>query len=125
MAVEDDRIGGHVLFSPARAENLGADVDPVGVAPIGVRPATQNEGVGSSLIQRGLEECRKVGVDAVVVLGDPGYYSRFGFERASEYGLGTEYDADEGFMVKPLYEGALDTGDGIVTYQPAVRQAEQ
>jgi len=125
VAVEDDRIVGHVLFSPTHAENQEEDVDLVGLAPVGVRPETQNEGVGSSLIQRGLEECRKVGADAVVVLGDPGYYSRFGFERASEYGLGSEYDAGEGFMVKPLYEGALDTVDGIVRYQPAFRQAEQ
>jgi len=124
VAVEDERIVGHVLFSPARVENQGADVELVGLAPVGVLPENQNEGVGSSLIERGLEECRDAGVDAVVVLGDREYYSRFGFERASDYGLGNEYGADEGFMVKPLHEGALDDVDGIVTYQPEFRQAE-
>lgn len=124
VAVEDERIVGHVLFSPTRVENQGADVELVGLAPVGVLPENQNEGVGSSLIERGLEECRDAGVDAVVVLGDPEYYSRFGFERASDYGLGNEYGADEGFMVKPLHEGALDEVDGIITYQPEFRQAE-
>jgi putative acetyltransferase len=124
VAVEDDRIVGHVLFSPTRVENRKEDIELVGLAPVGVLPEKQNEGVGSSLIQRGLEACREAGVDAVVVLGDPGYYSRFGFERAGEYGLGNEYGADEGFMVKPLHEGALDDVDGIVTYQPEFGLAE-
>lgn len=125
VAVEDDRIVGHVLFSPTSVEDQGEDVELVGLAPVGVLPDNQNEGVGSSLIQRGLEECREAGVDAVVVLGDPGYYSRFGFERASECGLGNEYGVDEGFMAEPLHEGALDGVGGIVTYQPEFRQVEK
>jgi len=124
VAVEDGRIVGHVLFSPTHAENQGEDVELVGLAPVGVLPEKQNEGVGSSLIQQGLSECREVGVDAVVVLGAPGYYSRFGFERASKYELGNEYGANDGFMIKPLHEGALDDVDGIVKYQPEFLQAE-
>ena len=115
---------GHVLFSPTHVEHQGEDVELAGLAPVGVLPENQNEGVGSSLIQRGLEECREAGVNAVVVLGDPGYYSRFGFERASEYGLGNEYGGDEEFMIVPLREGALDDVDGIVTSQPEFRQPE-
>ena len=124
VAVDGDRVVGHVLFSPTRAEHQGENVELVGLAPVGVLPERQNEGIGSALIQRGLEGCREAGVDAVVVLGDPGYYSRCGFERASEYGLGNEYGADEGFMIKPVREGAVDDVDGIVTYQPEFRQAE-
>jgi putative acetyltransferase len=124
VAVEGDRVVGHVLFSPTHVEHQGEDVELAGLAPVGVLPENQNEGVGSSLIQRGLEECREAGVNAVVVLGDPGYYSRFGFERASEYGLGNEYGGDEEFMIVPLREGALDDVDGIVTSQPEFRQPE-
>jgi putative acetyltransferase len=124
VAVENDRIVGHVLFSPTSVANHGENIKLTGLAPVGVLPENQNEGVGSSLIQHGLAECRDAGVDAVVVLGDPEYYSRFGFERANEYGLGNEYGADEGFMVKPLHEGALDNVNGIVRYQPEFQQAE-
>lgn len=125
VAVDDGRVVGHVLFSPVRVENQQEDAELVGLAPIGVLPEHQNDGIGSSLIRRGLEKCREAGVDAVVVLGDPGYYSRFGFERASEFGLGNEYGIDEEFMVKWLRKDALDAVDGIVTYQPEFRQTEE
>jgi putative acetyltransferase len=125
VAVEDDRIVGHVLCSPTSAANQGEDIELAGLAPIDVLPERQNQGVGSLLIRHGLAGCRDAGVDAVVVLGDPGYYSRFGFERASEYGLGNEYGADDGFMIKPLREGALDSVDGVVTYRPAFRHEER
>jgi len=124
VAVANDRIVGHVLFSPTTVDDHGENVELVGLAPVGVIPENRNEGVGSLLIQRGLEKCREAGADAVVVLGDPGYYSRFGFERASEYGLGNEYGVDEEFMVKPLHEGALDDVDGTVAYQPEFQRAE-
>ena len=125
VAVENSQIVGHVLFSPTSVDDQEADVELVGLAPVGVLPEHQNEGVGSSLIERGFGECREAGADAVVVLGDPGYYSSFGFERASEYGLGNEYGADDGFMIKPLNEGALDGVDGIVTYQPEFQQTSE
>lgn len=125
VAVENNRIVGHALFSPTSVASQEENLTLVGLAPVGVLPENQNEGVGSSLIQHGLVECRDAGADAVVVLGDPGYYSRFGFERASEYGLGNEYGADEGFMIKPLTEGVLDNVDGIVTYQPEFQQEEE
>jgi putative acetyltransferase len=124
VAVVDDRIVGHVLFSPTTVDDGGAHVELVGLAPVGVRPENQDAGVGSALIRHGLERCREAGVDAVVVLGAPGYYSRFGFERASEYGLGNEYGVDDEFMVDPLREGALDGVDGVVTYRPEFRQTE-
>ena len=125
VAVENGRIVGHVLFSPTSVVTQGNNATLAGLAPVGVLPENQNEGVGSSLIQQGLAECRDAGVDAVVVLGDPEYYSRFGFERASEYGLGNEYGADEGFMIKPLREGALDDVNGVVTYQPEFQQEDR
>jgi putative acetyltransferase len=124
VAVVNGQIVGHVLFSPTTVGDHGEDAELVGLAPVGVLPEHQYEGVGSLLIECGLEKCRDAGADAVVVLGDPGYYSRFGFERASEYGLGNEYGADEGFMVKPLREGALDDVDGVVRYRPEFRQVE-
>jgi len=125
VAVVDDRLVGHVLFSPVTVADHGATIELAGLAPVGVRPETQGEGVGSALIERGLADCRTAGVDAVVVLGDPGYYSRFGFQRADEYGLDNEYGADNGFMIKPLHDGALDDVTGLVRYQPEFQAAEE
>jgi putative acetyltransferase len=81
-------------------------------------PEFQNRGIGSNLICEGLEECRKAGYDIVVVLGEPRFYARFGFSRASDYGLGNEYDANEHFMALELREGALAKVSGTVRYQP-------
>ncbi|QPV62015.1 N-acetyltransferase [Halosimplex litoreum] len=124
VAVENDRIVGHILFSPVSVDGPNGTATLVGLAPVGVLPDHQNRGVGSSLVERGLAECRDAGVDAVVVLGDPGYYARFGFERASEHGLGNEYGADEAFMAKSLREGALDDVSGTVAYRPEFREID-
>jgi putative acetyltransferase len=123
VAVVDDRIVGHVLFSNVTVGGEGVEL--VGLAPVGVRPDYQHEGIGSSLIRRGIAQCRAAGVDAVVVLGDPEYYARFGFERASDDGLGNEYGADDAFMIKPLHDGALDGVNGVVVYRPEFRAEEQ
>ena len=95
----------------------------VGLAPIGVLPQYQRQGVGSHLIRVGLEACREVTYDAVVVLGEPGYYSRFGFERASDHGSGNEYAGDYEVMVVELRNGAL-TGSCTVRYRPEFGQLE-
>ncbi|MFC7228761.1 N-acetyltransferase [Salinirubellus salinus] len=125
VAVVDGRVVGHVLFSPTTVDGHGEHVELVGLGPVGVLPEHQNAGVGSSLIRRGLAICRAAGADAVVLLGDPGYYARFGFERASDYGLGNEFGADEAFVVRPLHDGALDGVDGVVTFRPAFREATE
>ena len=58
-----------------------------------------------------------------MVLGEPGYYSRFGFQLASDRGFGNEYGADEPFMVAELREGALGRAGGTVRYRPEFREA--
>jgi predicted N-acetyltransferase YhbS len=62
--------------------------------------------------------------EAVLLLGEPGYYSRFGFERASDYGLGNEYGVDEYFMLIELRSGALDGSRGTVRYRPEFGQLD-
>ena len=116
-AEPDGPVVGHVLFSPVRIDGRGSDPPTVvGMAPVGVLPGYQGRGIGSRLIREGLKACAKAGYGAVV-LGEPGYYSRFGFERASGRGLGNEYGADEHFMVAELGSGALDDAGGTVRYR--------
>jgi putative acetyltransferase len=113
------RVVGHVLFSPVELLD-GRGYDPpamAGLAPIAVLPEHQGRGIGSRLMRAGLESCREACYDAAVVLGEPGYYSRFGFERASAKALGNEYGVDEHFMVAELREGALSGVRGTVRYR--------
>lgn len=116
LVVEDDGlVAGHVLFSPVTVgEGRG-----LGLGPMAVVPERQRRGLGSLLVREGLAECRRHGHGVVVVLGHPGFYSRFGFAPASTRGLRCEYDApDEAFLVVELVPGALGARQGLVRYHP-------
>ncbi len=81
---------GHVLFSPVKIDNGGSGIRVVGLAPVAVLPEYHRKGVGSRLIRAGLEACREAAYDAVVLLGEPSYYSKFGFRRARDNDLSNE-----------------------------------
>ena len=82
-----------------------------------VHPSWQGNGVGHRLVDAGLEECRSAGCGGIVVLGHPGYYSRFGFKAASRFGLKSEYEVpDEVFMALELEEGYLSEVSGLIRY---------
>ena len=108
---------GHILFTSI---TLDAGVDVRGLAPMAVLPDRQRSGVGSALVRAGLSACRDDGAEAVVVLGYPAYYPRFGFRPASAFGITSEYDVpDEAFMALELADGALGGASGVVRYSPA------
>lgn len=115
VADDDGQIVGHVLFSPITIDG-DASAGGLGLAPVAVKPDRQHQGIGSKLIGEGLMTCRGKGVPFIVVLGDPAFYHRFGFRRASEVGLGNEYGCDDEFMVIALVPNAIPTAGGLVTY---------
>jgi putative acetyltransferase len=78
-AVDGGHVVGHVLFSRLSVPGLEA----VSLAPLAVLPDRQGQGIGSELVVRGLEICRASAVDAAIVVGEPGYYTRFGFSLAA------------------------------------------
>ena len=124
VATFDNRVVGHILFSPITIVTNPKKTRGLGLAPLAVLPEYQRRGIGSSLVTKGLEECREKGYDIVVVLGDVPYYTRFGFRRASLYGLSNEYNVDENFMALELEKGALNSVSGLVKYQIEFKEAE-
>jgi putative acetyltransferase len=78
VAEQDGVIVGHILFSPVTLDSQ-PDLRIMGLAPMAVAPEHQRSGIGSALVRAGLEQCRQLGYQAVVVLGHPEYYPRFGF----------------------------------------------
>ena len=115
----DGTVVGHILFSPVSLENR-PDLGIMGLAPMAVVPDHQRSGIGSALVRAGLAECRRLGFSAVVVLGHPEYYPRFGFSPSVRYGIRSEYDVpDEVFMALELVPGALREASGTVRYHPA------
>jgi len=117
VAQDGDSIVGHILFSPVALEPLAGTVG-LGLAPVAVLPDHEKHGVGRRLIQNGLAECRAWGAGFVVVIGDPPYYGRFGFEPAEKHGLRSEYGAGDAFMVFELTSGALPPPGTLVKYAP-------
>ena len=120
VAVEDDRVVGHIFFSPVSVESDRTIFTAMGLAPLAVLPEYQNRGVGSLLVWEGLKECLMIGHKVVVVLGHPRYYPRFGFTTAKLKGITCEYDVPEDhFMIAELEPGALGGRQGLVKYHPA------
>ena len=114
VAEENAGIVGHVAFSPVTVNGL--DVAAVGLAPVALLPEFQKQGIGSELIRAGLAACREAGFRIVVVLGEPDFYRRFGFQPAHLVSLGNEYQVRDEFMVLELEPGSLNGLSGLVRY---------
>ncbi len=124
VAEEDREIIGHILFTPVLLAGH-PDLALMGLGPMAIEPKRQRRGVGTALVRRGLELCQARGSVAVVVLGHPEYYPRFGFVTAARYGISCEYDAlEEAFMVVELRPGALRGISGMVAYDEVFDQFE-
>lgn len=112
VAVQDDEVVGHVAFSPVTV--AGTAIGWFGLGPVSVRPERQGAGVGQALIRQGLDCLRRMDAHGCVVLGDQGYYGRFGFaaDRRLRYG-----EAPPEYFLRLSFKEA--TPEGRVVYHPA------
>lgn len=119
VAVQDEQIVGHIMFSPVRIESTEETREATGLGPMAVLPTYQRQGIGSRLVEKGLEVCRERDFTIAVVLGHPTYYPRFGFVPSKPLGIQWEQDVPEDvFMVLALTDNALADVKGIVKYHP-------
>ncbi len=113
-------IVGHVLFSELEVTVDGNAVRAVALAPMAVMPTRQREGIGSRLVRHGLDVLKDRGCEAVIVLGHPDYYPRFGFSAARAAKLAAPFSGPA-FMALELKPGALAGASGTVRYPRAFR----
>ena len=119
VADVDGKVVGHILFSPVSLADR-PHLNVMGLGPMAVAPDHQRCGIGSALVREGLKRCKDVGCRAVVVVGHPEYYPRFGFAPAARHALRSEYDVPaDVFMVVELEAGALIGATGLVRYDDA------
>jgi len=119
VAEDGETIVGHIMFSPVSLSGH-PELNILGLGPMSVAPRHQRKGIGSALVREGLMKCKDLGAGAVIVLGHPWFYPRFGFSPSVDYGIGCEYDVPpEVFMVIELKPGYLRGASGIIKYHPA------
>lgn len=117
VAVDEDQVVGQVLFTEVMV-TPPASSKGVGLAPMAVLPGFQNRGIGTELGHKGLALCRDLGYDFAVVLGHTDYYPRFGFKKASDFGIGNDYGVDDPFMALEFKPGVLGNFKGVAHYLP-------
>ena len=106
------QVAGHIAFSPVKISD-GSE-GWYGLGPLAVRPGLQGRGIGQALVQKGLSALQDLGAQGCVVVGEPEFYGRFGFQNSKELvfaGVPEEY-----FLALP-FAGKLAVGQ--VTYHEA------
>jgi putative acetyltransferase len=126
VAIANGNVVGHVLFTRATISSSDRrEWAAAALAPMGVLPEHQRQGIGSKLVERGLRECLDSGYERAIVLGHPSFYTRFGFRPAQQWDIRWEYSPPiEAFMAVALVPGALEECSGIARYQAAFDPTE-
>jgi putative acetyltransferase len=115
VATLEGRVVGHIMYSPLAV----ADFSGVALGPMAVLPQYQRQGIGSRLIRTGNQRLLESGCPFVAVVGHAGYYPRFGFTRAIDYGMTCEWDVPaEVFMVLLLDSSKKGLLSGAAKYRP-------
>lgn len=131
---EDGRIVAQIAYAKGSYLPDEGDEQPMLLfGPVGVLPEYQGKGYGSALIRFTLERAREQGWPAVVITGNPAYYSRFGFEPAGKYGIHHAMVSREEefpvFQIKVLDPSRLPPAPGTyrdpACYDPALKGVEE
>ena len=125
VAVEDEKVVGHIFFSPAEINHNGKEIKGMGLAPMAVHTEYQNKGIGSLLVYEGIERVKETGSPFIIVLGHDKYYPRFGFEIASKYEINPQWEGipDEAFMIIILDKEIMAGVSGVATYRKEFDEA--
>lgn len=114
VALVGARPVGHVLSS--YIDLVSAEtVKVLGLAPLAVLPEFQRQGIGGMLVDKTVELAEEYSEPLIIVLGNPAYYSRFGFEPASRYHIACPFPgAEDAFMVKRLSNFSTELSGKVV-----------
>jgi len=112
----DSIIVGHVLFSAVHIPSHAVHAQIL--APLGIAPTHQRQGIGSQLVRAGLAQMRTTGCELVFVYGNPVYYRRFGFISATPLGLHAPYPIPaqhaDAWMVQAFDDGIIGHVQGTI-----------
>ena len=127
VAELDNKVVGHFLFSkfplsPTKegGHGDGTDSEIVMLAPVSVHADYFRQGIGSAMLEMGIEEVKKKGYKGITVEGNYNFYNRVGFRTSSEYGIfptsGWPMQEPRCMMCQQTYEGSLEGIHGYIVY---------
>ncbi|KVE71481.1 GNAT family N-acetyltransferase [Burkholderia vietnamiensis] len=116
VAERDDRVIGHIAFSPVAIGGASPDSRWYALAPLAVQPDCRRQSVGAGLVRTGLDALRRLGAHGCVVLGDFEYYARFGFAPCSDLAL---HGAPAGRLLALALDAHAPRPSGDVRYHDA------
>ncbi len=118
VAERDGLVIGHLLFSAIKIVAGETTLKALSLAPLAVLPEFQRLGIGRQLVEEGLQTCRELGHQIVLVLGHPRYYPRFGFSPDLAQLIESPFGGGEAWMGLELCPGALRGVRGRVEFSP-------
>lgn len=125
VALQGEKIIGHILFSPVTIEGHHGILKGMGLAPMAVLPEFQRQGVGTELVKTGVQMLKKSACPFIIVLGHSEYYPRFGFEPASRYRIKSQWEGvpDHAFMILWLDKTMMNHVSGVAKYRDEFNEA--
>ena len=123
VAELDHQVVGHILFTPLVIDNEKQQFKSLVLGPVSVLPEFQKQGIGGALMRAGHQKATELGFQSVILIGHPEYYPRFGYKKASGFGLkvAMELPSDDVFMATELVENGLSGVSGMVIFPPEFR----
>lgn len=118
VAEADGQLIGHIMLTRTAFETASGPRAILLLAPLAVALEHRRQGLGAQLVQEGLHRAKALGHTAVILVGDPAYYNRFGFKPASQFGIAnTDHIPDENVMVCELVPNTLQGLPGTISFQ--------
>jgi len=118
VAEDGGNVVGHIMLTRTAVVKDGGSFEALMLGPISVAAESRGKGIGSGLVKESFKAAKEMGFKAMVLVGDPEYYERFGFKQADSFGIGwlPENIPAENVMACELVKGALTSVSGTVDF---------
>lgn len=116
VAEVDNEIIGHIMLTKYEIQGENQTHEVLLLAPLAIGLNYRKQGVGSKLVQKSFELAREMGYNTVVLVGDPAYYSRFGFKCSADFGVHCDGIPAQYVQACELVDGALAHINGTIQF---------
>jgi putative acetyltransferase len=113
VAIFNDEIIGNIVYAKAKIIGINKEYDVITFGPVSVLPMYQKSGIGKKLIEHTITKAKEMGLNAIMIYGNPKYYERFGFKNSREYTItDMEGNYNDALMALELYPRSLENING-------------